>query len=329
MRILLTGANGFLGSHILDALVEARRAPVSVLLRQNSDRSFIERRLAAGGVTLHYGSLSDLDAINEAMRDVEVVVHCAGKTKALRLDEYEEANRIGTGNMVRAAEAHAGTVGRFVLISSLAVSGPGTVERPVRETDVPRPVTAYGRSKLGAEEAVRRMRDVPWTILRPAGVYGPRDRDFLPLFRAIKSGFVPLPGGGGRVLSLVYGPDVGDCVCRCLASDDTLGRTYHVAGEPPVYVADLVRAIAGAMHKRVRTMSLPRSAFYAACLLREGLSRVTGRPHILSRQKWPELRESAWVCSTERIRAELDFNGTSLEQGMARTVAWYEGEGWM
>jgi nucleoside-diphosphate-sugar epimerase len=327
MNVLLTGANGFVGSHILDELRETG-LEVSILLRRTSATRFIERHVN-DGITVHYGSLDDTAALAHAMEDAEAVVHCAGKTKALGEHEYNDVNKVGTQNIVRAA-AQNGKLRHFVFVSSLAVSGPGTPTQPARETDPPNPVTVYGKSKLAGEEAVTSQCPAPWTILRPAAVYGPRDRDFLPLFRAARRGIVPLPGGGRQVLSFVYGRDVAAAVNRCLGREEAFGKIYNIAAEPPCAATEFAQTLARAMGTRARTVSIPGPVLYIACVGQEWMSRWRRRTHALSRQKWAELRAPGWVCATDRIRQDLGFTApTPLADGVTRTAAWYKRQGWL
>ena len=134
MKVLVTGANGFVGSHILDELAETG-LDVSILLRRTSDTRYSQGHVD-DGVPVHHGALDDTEALARAMQGVEAVVHCAGKTKALGEPEYDRVNKAGTRNVVRAA-TQTGTLRHFLFVSSLAVSGPGTAARPARETDPP------------------------------------------------------------------------------------------------------------------------------------------------------------------------------------------------
>jgi nucleoside-diphosphate-sugar epimerase len=327
MKVFLTGASGFIGSHLLD-LLRASRYEVSILLRPTSSTRFILRHLEE--VTVHYGSLEDTSGLRTAMTGAEAVIHCAGKTKALRSAEYYQANQRGTRNLVEAANACRDSLRHLVHISSLAVSGPGVVGAPAEEKESPRPVSVYGHSKLLGETAIRRFCRVPWTVLRPAAVYGPRDMDFLPVFQQVKRRLMPLLCGAGRPLNLVYGLDVANAVICCLMKEQAVGKTYHVAAEPPCSDEELMQEIAGQLGLRPLRLPIPRTILYSACLIQETLSRVTGRPNILSRQKLAELLAPGWVCSTEAIRKDLGYTAhTLIKEGVARTLEWYRGEGWI
>jgi len=327
MKVLLTGANGFVGSSILDLLVE-RGHDVRIMLRKTSDTSRITRHLPRADV--RYGSLDDPDALGQAVRDVECVVHCAGKTKVLCVEEYYAANRDGTRRVVEAANANADSLRHFVHISSRAVNGPTTTARPARENDPCLPISDYGKSKLEGERVVTGQCRVPWTVLRPSAVYGPGDTDFLHAFRAVRMRLMPLFDGGRQEINLVYVRDVAEAVLRCTGEEKAFGKTYNVASPDSSTARELVEEIARQMNVRALPLWLPGVALWPVCLVSEAASRVTGKPSILSRQKFQELRATGWVCSVERIRQDLGFvAATPLPEGIRRTLAWYREAGWL
>jgi nucleoside-diphosphate-sugar epimerase len=327
VNLLLTGANGFVGSHILDELLRLGHR-VTVLLRQSSDTRHIRDQLPQ--VTVRRGSLEDADSLRQALQGVEVVVHCAGKTKAIHGREYYAVNVGGTACVVEACNGFSGSLRQLVLISSLAASGPGTVQAPAREDGSPRPVSHYGRSKWLGEKLVRRRSRVPYTILRPAAVYGPRDRDFYLVFKMVGSGIVPLINGGMQPLSFVYAGDVAEAVGRAVGRDSALGRTYHVAHPVPCTQRDFALSIAGVMGVEPARFYVPSFALYPVCLVDQAVSAITGTPSILNLDKIAEYTAPGWVCSTDLAAAELDFvAGTSLEEGLRRTLDWYGSQGWL
>jgi nucleoside-diphosphate-sugar epimerase len=327
MRVFLTGASGFVGSHVLDSLL-AGDHEVSLLLQRTSNTRFISSHLPA--VAVYFGSLDDSSALTKAMSGVEAVIHCAGKTKALRSSEFYRVNQLGTRNMVIAANACRDSLRHLVYISSQAVSGPGDLTRPVEETDDPCPVSVYGHSKLLGEIEIQRRCRVPWTILRPAAVYGPRDMEFLPVFKKVKQHIMPLLSGPERPLHMVYGPDVAAATLRCLGEDRAMSGIYHVAADPPCTDEEFMQEIARGLHVRPLKLRIPRAGLVLACVIQEILSRATGRPNMLSRQKLPELLAPGWVCSTSGIRHDLGFTApTPLKEGVGRTIEWYGREGWL
>jgi len=327
MKVLLTGATGFVGSHILDSLCESR-LPVRLLLRRASDTRFIAAHLPH--VEVRYGSLDDPAVLSAAMEGVEAVVHCAGKVRAIRVAEFYEANQAGARQMALAANTHKGALRQFIHLSSLAAVGPAGLEAPAREEGPPHPVSEYGRSKLLGEEEVRRVCEAPFTILRPGAVYGPRDTDFLHSFRLVRRRLMPLLNGGRMPFALIYVRDLAEAVRRCLGRDEALGKTYHVAHPEPCSNVLLLQEIAAQMDVRPLRFPVPVKAMYPLCLWEELWARFTGRPSIVSRQKLAELGARGWAASVEKIRDELGFVArTSLREGVAQTLAGYRRDGWL
>ena len=323
MKVLLTGASGFVGSHILDSL-RTRGIDTVVLLRPTSDRRLLASHLP--DLEVRNGSITDPGTLPAALQGITHVVHCAGCTRAVHSSEFDAINHGGTRNLVEAANAQGG-VGRFLHISSLAVTGSATPARPAREDDPPHPVSAYGRSKLAAEEAVREHCRVPFTILRPPAVYGPRDYAFLPMFKAVRNHILPSPGRS-QALSLVFVRDLAEAVATCLVHPAAVGRTYFVAGNEQVTARDLASVIARQMDRWTVPLPLPAFVLWPVCLGQELFSRITGRAMLLNLQKFAELRAPGWVCDASRMETEIGYScRTSIPQGVAQTLAWYREAG--
>ena len=244
MKILLTGASGFVGSHILDSL-RGRGLPTVLLLRPTSQKRFISRHL--GEVEVRPGSIGDPASLRQAMAGITHVIHCAGATKAARVAGFYEVNQAGTRNVVAAINEQSGPVRRLVHISSLAAAGPARPEKPAREEDVPGPVSEYGKSKLAGELEVRNHCRVEHVILRPPAVYGPRDEEFLRLFRAVKRHVWPR-ASSAQALSLVYVKDLAEAVAACLNHPAAAGQTYFVAAREVVTARSMTAEIAAQMN---------------------------------------------------------------------------------
>jgi len=327
VKVLLTGANGFVGSHILDHLVEGGHQVVA-LLRRTSDSRFIQENLPH--VEVRYGSLESLESLCEAVRGADLVIHCAAKTKAVRWKEYYQVNGEGTRNLVAACNTCVASVRQLILVSSLAVSGPGTLGCPAREEAPPRPVSVYGKSKLLGEHYVRSESRVHFTILRPAAVYGPRDRDLYLPFGAIRRGVAPLLAGGRYPLSLIYVADVAQAVLMAMGRVRGFGGTYHLAHPVPWTQRAFLAAIAEAMGARPWRLPLPVPTLYPICAVSELWSRLTSRPSIVNLQKIPEYCAPGWVCDTARAAEDLGFvAATPLGDGIRLTLRWYEDNGWL
>lgn len=327
MKVLLTGASGFVGSHILDLLV-ARGIPTAILLRPGSNRRFIEPHLSR--VDVRVGSIAEPASLAAALAGITHVIHCAGCTKAIGRAEYYRVNRDGTRNLVDAVNQRQTEIRRLVLISSLAAAHPARAAAPAREDDEPAPVSDYGRSKLAGERAVRDHARVPFVILRPAAVYGPRDGDFLLMFKAARSRWVPSFGGGRQELSLVYVQDVARAVIACLDRLPVENRVFHVAHREVTTAHELTAEIGRQLGVSPVQVPLPLPLLWPVCLAGEVIARIRRRPSIVNLQKYPELTAPGWVCDGRRLRAELGIEpATGLREGIASTAAWYRAHGWL
>jgi len=327
VKVLLTGANGFVGSHILDLLLQ-RGFGVAVLLRETSDTRFIEPCLSH--VDVRYGSLDSPDSLRRAIRGADAVIHCAGKTKAVHKREFYEVNAEGTRNVVAACNASADSVRHLIHISSLSVSGPGSPESPAREDSPPHPVSDYGKSKQLAEDYVRGDCRVPYTIFRPAAVYGPRDRDFFVAFKTVRDGFLFLIRGGRQHVSFAYATDVAAGVVKAIGCAAAHGKTYHLAHPVPWSQRAFLSKIADAMHARPRRVFVPAPILYPACLLGSVRSWAARRPSMLSLSRAPELTAPGWVCATQQAEEDLGFVARMpLDEGVRLTLDWYRTNGWL
>jgi nucleoside-diphosphate-sugar epimerase len=327
MKVLLTGATGFVGSHILDVL-RSRGIETVLLLRAASNRQFIEPHLQQ--IEIRSGSIDDAPSLAAAARDVTHVIHCAGAVKALTSDGFYAVNEHGTRNLVAALNQRGGAIVRLVHISSLAVAGPTIPGRPLREEDPPQPVSEYGRSKLAGEHVVREECRCEFVILRPPAVYGPRDAEFLRLFKAVKSHLLPRFGGGRQALSFVEVGDLARAAVDCLAAPAAAGGTYFVAADESSTAGELADEIASVMQTWTLPLPLPTGVLWPVCVAQEWVSHLTGKPNVLNRQKYAELRAPAWLCDPGRLARETGVRcPTRLREGLARTLAWYREQGWL
>ncbi len=324
--ILVTGGSGFVGSHVVERLVAAG-ARVRCLVRASSSLRYLPQT----GIELARGDVAGGTGLDEALAGVAVVVHVAGVTKAFSEAAYYEGNLRGTENLLRACERRAEPLRRFVHLSSLAAIGPSPELAPLSEDAQPHPLTWYGHSKLAAEAAVRASalagRAV---ILRPPVVYGPRDTDVFEVFQSVARGLMVGIGRGESYFSYIQVKDLTEAVCRAVTSEAAAGRTYFVANPKPVSWNAFAQTAASVMGRRVRSISIPSQAAYLAGWCAECVSRLRGKPGIVSRQKVIEARCRFWTCDPGRARRELGFEtALDLRQGIEDALAWYKDSKWL
>jgi len=325
MLALVTGGHGFIGSHLCERLL-AEGHEVRVLARAGSDLS----RLAGLKVTIVRGDLLAQLDLAEALRGVHWVFHLAGALKGFREADLMAVNGEGTRRLAEACAAHGRDLRRFLLVSSLAATGPspGGAE-PLAEAAPPRPLTWYGRSKLAAEGLVRAS-GLPCVILRPPVVFGPRDRDVLSLFRLAQWGLIPIPGHRERHYSLIFAPDLAVGLLRAAEAPLPTGEIIPLVHPEVVTGTELGRRIARTLDRRGRVVSVPESLIRGAGRLADVASRLRGRPAIFSAQKVEEMLAPAWVASPEKAQRLLGWSAaTPLDEALALTAHWYRDHGWL
>jgi dihydroflavonol-4-reductase len=318
--ILVTGGTGFIGTHLLEQFAANGESVRALVRRTRRPRSL------PAGVEAVYGDLASGDGIAEALEGAHAVIHLAGVTKALRPQDYYTGNVTATRQL---AHAMAGRAIRLVHVSSLAAIGPAAPGAPLREDAEPHPLTHYGKSKLEAEGVVRSLAPGA-VIVRPPVVYGPRDTDVFQLLKSISKGLVLEISGGERWFSAIYVKDLVAGLLAAAASPRAAGRAYFLAHAKPVSWRQLGASAARIMARTPRVLTVPFAVASAFGACGELWARFSRKPGILSREKIAEARCMAWTCDTSRAEQELGFVApTSLDDGLAATLAWYKGAGWL
>lgn len=320
---LVTGATGFAGSHVLDALVAAGWR-VRVPVRPTSER----RWLPDGPVERVAAELRDPASLPALVAGAAWVLHFAGLTRTPRRAEFFEVNTEGTRRLAQAAR-DAG-VELFLLCSSLAASGPApAADRPRRESDPAAPITAYGESKLAAERvALEVAADGPRVlVIRPPAIYGPRDRAVLEFFRWARRGILPLPPARDARASLVHARDLAEA-CLFLASSEASG-IFNVS-DGAIHAWDEVGEIAGrVLGRRLRRVRVPAAAARLAGWIGECRGRLTGHLPVVNAEKVRDLLQPYWICDTSRLIEAGYTPRIGLASGIAETLEWYQREGWL
>ena len=322
MRALVTGATGFVGSHVVEALRQAGHE-VAALVRSPGKAG----ALAALNVEQVRGALDERDSLTRAVATRDTIIHAAGLTAALAEADYLQVNRDGTRALLSAAE-RAG-VGRFVYVSSMAAAGPAARGRPLLGNEPPAPVTAYGRSKLAGEAAVRESR-VPWTIVRPPMVYGPRDREVLKVFKLASLGVAPVFGDGTQQLSAVHAADLAKALVAAATSPNAAGATYY-ACHPGIFTSEeFVRAVGAAAGRKVTILRIPLALGRLALAGTGAAARVARRATVLNADKANEFFQPAWTGDPGRLARDTGWSATyDLTAGLADTWRWYRSAGWL
>lgn len=323
-RVLITGATGFVGSHVVE-LLASRSVSLRALVRTSSDT----RQLVRHGAELVEGRLEDAAALRRAVAGCDAVLHLAALTHARTAAELERANAEGTRNLVAAATEASPGPRLVVYLSSLAAAGPVRDGRPIRPQDEPAPLTAYGRSKLAGERACLAAADrIGVTVVRAPAVYGPGDKELLRVFRMARRGVLLLPAGPERPLQLVHAGDLANALA--LAVGVPAAGVVHVADPQAWTWEQVLRMVAEAVGVPGRIIRVPQQAVRWGAALAEWTAHLMGRSSLLNRDKARELLAPGWLCETGTARAAFGFEArTPLREGLRETAIWYRDNEWL
>lgn len=323
-RVLVTGATGFIGSHLVDDLL-SKGYEVDALVRESSDLRWLRDRK----VGLIRGDLAG-EARLPSLDGFAYIYHLGGATRTLRGRDFYLINQKGTERLIEAARDIRG-LKRFVYLSSQAAAGPSADERPRTEEDIPCPVSAYGESKLRGEEAVLSCRDrFHVSILRPCAVYGPRDTYMLELFRLISRGYVPLVGNGPMYFSFCYIDDLVQALLLSIRQDYSSGDIFFIADGEKYSFDFFTELVSSELRVRLRRIHIPIWAAWFYATAAEAWGIVRRRPAYFHRSKYLEAVQRNWVCDIENAKKKLGFHpGFYLETGIKITLQWYREKGWL
>lgn len=330
MNILITGATGFIGGFIVDEAL-SRGMQVWVAVRPTSSRKY----LSDPRIQFLELNLSDKEQMKRQMDGLrfDYVVHAAGATKCLHAEDFFRSNTEGTKNLVQALMEQQMPLKRFVFVSSLSVYGPVAEQQPYREicgNDTPQPNTAYGRSKLAAEQYIESIEGFPYVILQPTGVYGPRERDYFMMAKSIKSHTDFSVGYKPQDLTFVYVLDVVQAIFLALDCQKTGGKYMLSDGE--VYssrtFSDLIHRELG--HPWLLRIKAPIWLLRIITFCGEYIGRMTGKISALNNDKYNIMKQRNWRCDIKPAMSELGYKPKyQLDEGVRLTIKWYKENNWL
>jgi nucleoside-diphosphate-sugar epimerase len=340
-RVLVTGASGFIGHHLVETLLE-RGDQVACLVRPTSDTS----RLPVEKLELRLGDVTDPGSLESAVEDIEVVYHVAGTLEARSLSELNLVNEAGARNMAAAC----GNLERppvLVLLSSIEAVGPDPPDHLRTEDDPADPVSNYGKSKLAGEQAVREFAgQVPITIVRASGVFGPGDKETFAILQTLRLAGLDIytvPRAHSTKVSVVHARDLANLMVRAAQRGERIEREsksseaigqglYYAADEEQLTLGELFGRVAEAMSEKEATIiNLPIGFAWIATGARVGWARLRGRsPGVVNFDKIRSFAAGSYTCSPEKAFQQLGFKPAhSLSDRIHQTVDWYQAQGWI
>jgi nucleoside-diphosphate-sugar epimerase len=331
MKILITGASGFIGSFIVEEALR-RGFETWAAVRKSSSREWLKDER----INFIELNLSSKEQLKEQLKDkvFDYVVHAAGVTKCLNKQDFRRINTEGTKNLVDALLEVKMPLKRLVFVSSLSVFGAIREQQPyeeIRESDMPQPNTEYGRSKLAAEQYLDSLGSrIPYIILRPTGVYGPKEKDYYIMAKSIKQHSDFAVGYRQQDITFVYVEDVVQAIFLALEHGEN-GRKYFLSDGQVYQSATFSKLIHEALGRPwwIR-LTVPEWVLRIVTFVGEYTGRLTGKVTALNNDKYNILRQRNWRCDIEPARKELGYEPkVMLEEGVKRTIKWYQEHGWL
>ncbi len=326
MKIFITGISGFLGSHVAETL-QQQGHEIFALVRKTSKLNHVNFHFHPIESELPY-----TENLSTVLAQVDAVIHIAGKVKALSQKEFEETNALGSYNLAQTCLKANPKPKIFIYVSTIAVLNPSLDGNDFCiPPDKCHPLSWYGQSKLNGEKALQCLKDkMRVIILRPPVLYGPRDEELFPLFKAIKRGFAPLYGDGSNQLSLCYVKDVADCIAGFIASPPPQDEIYCLDDGILHTWKSLATTISKSLNKKIYTLPIPSFLFPIGAFFTQLYAKLTSKAQIFTLNKLKEMKQTSWLCGYEKLAKERGWKPKiSLEQGAQLTYQFYQENKWL
>ncbi|MBK5720408.1 NAD(P)-dependent oxidoreductase [Dysgonomonas sp. Marseille-P4677] len=333
-RILITGASGFIGSFLVEkALSEGYEVWAGI--RKSSNREYLkDERIHF--IDLNFDTVEKLTEqlvnFTNQYGKLDYIIHNAGVTKCLKAEDFDKINFQNTANLIDALKTAHVIPEKFILMSSLSAFGTGdeTNYTPIKLTDTPNPNTTYGKSKLKAEIYLQSTANFPYIILRPTGVYGPREKDYFLMLKTVKSGLDVGAGFKPQHLTFIYVKDLVDAAFLGLKSKITNGAYFVADGD--VYTdKEYTQLVKESINKkRVISLKVPLWLLRVISNIAEDISKLTKKPSTLNRDKYKIMKQRNWECDITPLINDLGFSPKyNLRKGLEESIMWYKENNWL
>ncbi len=319
----MTGGTGFIGSHLAEALLQ-RGVGVRCLVRKGSDLKWLKGL----PIDIVSGDCGDQASLREAVKACDEIFHLAGITKAVKEKTYFEVNAMGTENLIHACLENNPHIQKFIYVSSQAAAGPCRNGNRKKESDPCEPVSAYGQSKrMGEELALAHAHEIPLVILRPTGVYGPRDRDFYTLFKWVSKRIKPCFSGK---VSLCYVQDVIQAVLLASESQTKSGEIFFLSDGTDYLMREVGDVFAQVLGVTPISVPIPKWLLFGIASFSEYFSFFSRKPALINKGMAEQMVQADWTCDITKAKTMLGFQPQfQLSQGARMTYQWYKNQNWL
>lgn len=323
---VVTGANGFVGSHLVDLLL-SKDLIVRCITRKTSDLRWLKDK----PVEIFDGGLLDKENLRRAFKDASFIYHVAGVVKAKTPEGYFKGNVETTRTMLEVVSESPATIEKFLIVGSQTTTGPSYDSKPVNEETECKPLTTYGRSKREQEEvALSYSNKLPVTICRAPAVFGERDTEIFIYFQTFNKGLTTLIGFDKKVLNLIHVADLVEGLYLAANSDKSAGEIYFISSEKYYTWDEIGEVTAKALGKKALRIRVPHFLVYTIAAIAQFFAMFSKKPATLNIEKAKDLTQHAWICDTTKAVNQLGYRQkVSIEEGIKRTCDWYKEMKWI
>jgi nucleoside-diphosphate-sugar epimerase len=323
---VVTGASGFVGSHLVDRLIKEGHH-VKCILRKSSSRKWLDSK----PVEIIDTGLFDRDKLKTILKDADYLFHVAGVVKAKHYQDYLNGNVETTRALLETVVEVNPRIKKVVIVSSLTACGPSMNGITSTEETIEHPLTSYGKSKLEQEKLAKSFMDrLPITIIRPPAVFGPRDTEIFLVFKTYKAGLMTLIGFDKKELSLVYVEDLVNGIYLAAVSNKSNGQTYFIAAEEINNWIEVSGYLSKALGKKAINLHLPHFIVYSVAAIAQFFALFSSKAATFNIEKARDFVQNAWTCDVSKAKKELGYSQSiSIEEAMIRTADWYKKEKWL
>lgn len=323
---VVTGASGFVGSHLVDLLLE-NNYTVKCIIRKTSNLKWLEGK----DVELHICELTDKEGLRKVFEGADYIYHVAGVVKSKKPEGYFQGNVDTTRALLDVALELKDKIKRFVIVSSQTSSGPSAPGKPINEDSPSNPITTYGRSKLAQEELAKNyMNKFPITICKVAAIYGERDTEIFIFFQTFNRGLMTMIGMHDKQVSLIHVIDVVRGLILAATSEKSKGETYFITSEKYYTWKEVGDTTSKVMNKKPLVFKVPHFIVYTIAAIAQFFSLFSSKAATLNIEKAKDLTQPAWISDYKKAFNDFGFKQEiSLEEGIKRTTDWYKKMKWL
>lgn len=323
---VVTGANGFVGSHLVDLLLE-NNFNVRCIIRKTSNLRWLEGK----NVEFINSGLTDKTGLRKAFQGAEYIFHVAGVVKSKTKEGYFEGNVENTKILLETALEFKDSIKKFLIVSSLTAAGPSQKDKIVNEESPCHPITTYGRSKLAQEELAKTYMDkLPITICRAPAIFGERDTEIFIFFKTFKSGLMTEVGFDKKEVSLIHVIDLVNGLYLAAVNDKAAGQIYFISSEKFYNWEEIGSITSKVMKKKAIKIKVPHFVVFTIAGIAQFFALFSKKPATLNIEKAKDLTQTYWICDTSKAIRDLGYHqNISIEEGIERTVEWYKEMNWL